>query len=306
VFRIVAFVAVVALLPACTSSEPPDAAAAPASSSTATVPEVDALIVSGPGHYDGEVIAGGGIRRFILHVPESVVSPAPLVFVFHGFTGNPDRIEELSEMTAVADREGFAVVYPAALGLLPAWNVDGDIWSDADVGFVRDVASTVADAMPVDLERVYAAGMSNGGGMAGRLACDAADLFAAIASVAGAHTTAPCDPSRPVPIAAFHGTSDRIVPYGGMRVLGLPAVEEWMLGWARRNGCDDLPRVEWVTDGVERRSWSGCLADVVLYTIIGGRHGWPGSVRAAEMGDSTTALSASDVIWVFFARHSRS
>jgi polyhydroxybutyrate depolymerase len=289
----------------CGAAEPAAAPVGIPDVPSASVPTAAPLVIDGPGRYDGEVVSDGVLRSFVVHVPASVPTPSPLVLVFHGFTSSPDRVEELSGMTRVADAEGFIVAYPAALGYLPAWTVDDERQGDRDVGFARDLVAAVAGAVDIDADRVYAAGMSNGGGMAGRLACDAADLIAAVGPVAGAHSVTTCDPVRPVPVVAFHGTADRIVPYDGFDLLGLPSVEEWAAGWAARDGCSGVPEVSTVTDDVERRTWTGCAADVVLYTVDGGRHGWPGSDRAIAALDSTTSISASEIIWEFFAAHPR-
>jgi polyhydroxybutyrate depolymerase len=204
-------------------------------------------------------------------------------------------------MSDLADREGFAVAYPAALGLLPAWSVDAAGPGNRDVAFVRDLVAAIAGSIPV--ADVFVAGMSNGGGMAGRLACDAADLVTAAAPVAAAHTSEMCSPSRPVPVVAFHGTGDLIVPYRGFAPLGLPPIEAWAAAWAQRNGCTPESVREGVADDVEVRSWGDCGADVVLYTVDGGRHGWPGSDRAFSVLDSTTSIDASEIMWEFFRRH---
>jgi polyhydroxybutyrate depolymerase len=270
------------------------------------VPSAAPLVIDGPGAYTGEVVSGGRLRRFRLHVPESLQAPAPLVLVFHGFTRTPEDVEELSGMTPIAEREGFVVAYPAALGFLPAWEVDEATRGGADVQFVRDLVAAVSAAIDVDPDRVFATGMSNGGGMAGRLGCDAPDLVAAVAPVAAAHTVDGCDPDRPVPVVAFHGTADLIVPYRGFDVLGVPPIERWAAEWAERNGCEQDPLVERITSDVERRTWVDCDADVVLHTVYGGGHGWPGSERAARQGDSATSIDASDLIWEFFVRHPRS
>lgn len=297
-------VALAILASACASVE----AESPPVASTPAAPSAEPLMVVGPGRHEGEVVSGGRLRRFVLHVPEDLPAPAPLVVVFHGFAGDPERVESLSGMTEIAEREGFLVVYPAARGVLPAWATDAGAHADTDVRFVRDLVEAVSEAVPVDPGRVYAAGMSNGGGMVGRLACDAADLVAAVASVAGAHTVGECRPSGPVSVIAFHGTGDPIVPYRGFAALGLPPVAEWAADWAARSGCLPEPSLERIAGDVETRAWGGCEggAEVVLYTIEGGRHGWPGSDRALSVLDSTMSIRASDLIWEFFSRHGRS
>ncbi len=274
--------------------------------SSSVAPTAAALQIDGAGRYEGELTSGGSLRRFVVHVPESLSTPASLVLIFHGFTSTPAKVEDLSGMTAVADREGFAVVYPAARGALPAWTVNNDLQGDGDLLFVRDLIEALQGTLEVDPDRIYAAGMSNGGGMAARLACDAADLIAAAAPVAGAYSLDGCNPVRPVPMMLFHGTEDHIVPYDGLSVLGFPPVEEWATEWARRARCGEPARTTNVAEDVERRMWPGCEADVELYTVFGGRHGWPGSDRALAEADSTGSINASDLIWEFFRTRPRS
>jgi polyhydroxybutyrate depolymerase len=274
-----------------------------ATSTSVRVPVARPLAVEGPGRYDGEVFSGGLLRRFVLVVPEAAPRPAPLVIVFHGFMGSPQDVEELSRMTALAEEKAFLVAYPEGSGLPRSWRSDPRR-GDLDVVFTRDLVALLGRGVGVDPRRVYAAGMSNGGGMAARLACDASDLVAAVGTVAAAYPTGGCPPGRPVPVAAFHGTDDPIVPYEGWPLL-LPAVEEWLGGWAGRNGCRAAPVAERVAVDVTRAAWGDCpaSADVVLYTVEGGRHGWPGSGRDSGWGASTDSVNASELLWEFFAAH---
>jgi polyhydroxybutyrate depolymerase len=261
-----------------------------------------APVVDGPGRYAGEFESGDAVRRYILHVPESPADPAPLVLVLHGFTGNPEQAEELTAMHELGEREGFVTVYPAARGLIPAWRADRGSRDGADVQFVRDLVDVIGAAVPVDSDRVYATGMSNGGGMVDRLACEAADVVAAVAPVAGAYSYGDCEPVRPVPILAFHGTADWIVPIRGFGWL-LPPVPEWAARWAERNECGDVSSPRPAGSDVVVYGWQTCAADVLLYVVDGGGHGWPGSRQAAASGNSTTSVSASEIIWEFFAAH---
>jgi polyhydroxybutyrate depolymerase len=260
--------------------------------------------LDGPGRFEVEMVLDDTVRRFVVWVPETVRDPAPLVLVFHGFSSDPETVEALSEMHEVGETQGFVVVYPAASGRPSRWRVDARIQGDADVEFVRSLVGAVGSSLPIDTDRIYAAGMSNGGGMAGRLACDAADLIAAVGSVSGAHNEVRCEPTRPVAVAELHGTSDLVVPFEGWPGL-LPAADEWATDWAARNGCSSEPQVRTVADDVLLTTWADCRegADVDLYRIDGGKHGWPGSDRAASGGDSTTSIDASEILWEFFEMH---
>ena len=276
--------------------------AAPATTTT-TLPAVEPLVVDGPGRYEAEVLSGGLVRRFVLFVPEALAGPAPLVLVFHGFTRGPEDAERQSDMSALAAEQGFVAAYPAGTGFPRRW-LSSPAQGDQDVTFARDLVALVSGAIAIDPDRVYAAGMSNGGGMAARLACDAADLVAAVGPVAAAYPNGPCSPSRPVPVAAFHGTADPVVPYVGRGEALLP-VEGVMADWVERNGCDPAPVVQEVAADVTLLAWGECTggADVWLYRVAEGRHGWPGSGDTSPWGTTTDAVRASALLWEFFAAH---
>jgi polyhydroxybutyrate depolymerase len=284
---------------ACGDGDQAASASAPTTVAAGGVP----LVVTGPGRYEAEVPSGDGARRFVLVVPASAPEPAPLVLVFHGFTRNPEEIERTTGMSALAEQEGFVVAYPAGSGFPTRWR-SGAWQGSGDVDLARDLVALVSGAVPIDPARVYAAGFSNGGGMAARLACDAADVFAAVGPVAAAYPGGECDPVRPVPVVAVHGTADAVVPYDG-RGEALPAVEGVVSAWVERNGCDPEPAAGAITGDVVRVWWGGCAqgADVVLYRVEDGRHGWPGSGDGTPWGRTTDSVDASALIWEFFAAH---
>ena len=177
---------------------------------------------------------------------------------------------------------------------------------------------------PVDPARVYVAGFSNGGYMAQRLACDAADVFAAFASVAAAgYGGQPniCGDPIPVPILFMHGTADAIVPFAGLRQEGpngpitvLASVEQTFAYWAYRLGCGTgvqptvLPPVLSPTMEVHVLDALDCPpgGELQLVVIVGGGHNWPG--RPGKLpgqigGDVNLDIDASRYIWGFFERH---
>ena len=157
-------------------------------------------------------------RDYDLHVPpgydESV--PVPLVIDFHGFGSNKTQQRLVSGFQAQSDAHGFLVAYPS--GLFNSWNA-GVCCGDAvtnnidDVGFAKALIDQVAQQARVDRRRVYVTGISNGGFMSHRLACEAADTFAAYAPMAAFIGVSPCTPSRPVPVHMFMGLTDALVPY---------------------------------------------------------------------------------------------
>ena len=277
-----------------------------------------------PGEVRHTLVVNGERRSYLLYLPTA--QPAgraiPLVLVFHG-GGVPARsMVAHTGFSRIAEREGFAVAYPE--GIDRRWN-DGRGYgaSHDDVALVRSLLDTLARQVPVDSSRVYATGISNGAMFAYRLACDLPGTLAAVAPVAGAVPASladRCAGARPTAVAAFQGTADPLLPYvgGGRRPSGrgevLSAARSAEL-WARVNGCAGPPAAEAsidsVRDGTRVRPerWSGCRdgRDVVLYTIEGGGHTWPGGPPVGRgVGRVSRELNATEAIWAFFAAHPRS
>ena len=258
-------------------------------------------------------------RDYLLYVPSQYQAsrPAPLVLVFHGAGGRPKQMARHTGFTTLAEREGVIVVYPA--GIRRRWNDGRGMVSSDDVGFVRDLLDTVQHELSIDPKRIYATGISNGAMFSYRLACDLPGVFAGIAPVAGAMPTAlvpTCSPGSPVAIAAFQGTADPLVPYGGggvaVRRGRVLSATESVQRWAEADGCAAAPTItmepDRVTDGTRVRlsSWTACEQghDVVLYTIEGGGHTWPGDRGAGRLlGRATRDIDATMAIWSFFSAH---
>ncbi len=274
-----------------------------APATTTTLPAAAPLVVDGPGRYQAEVFSGGLVRRFLLVVPESAPDPAPLVLVFHGFTRGPEEIEATSGMSALAEEHGFVVAYPAGTGfprrwLSPrcwatrTWSSPGTWWPWCPGRW----ASTRSGSTPPG--------------------CPTAAAWRP-AWPATPPTCLPrwgrwpppipsggsCEPARPVPVAAIHGTADPIVPYEGLGEA-LPAVEGVLAFWVGRTAATRAGR-RGGGRGCDPVAWGGCTAgaDVVLYRVAEGRHGWPGSGDTSPWGATTDLVSASALLWEFFAAH---
>lgn len=265
----------------------------------------------------------GRDRSYILYVPTSVDGnqPVPLVFVFHGGTGNAQSAILMSGFHEVADHHGFVVVYPNGTGrlnddILLTWNA-GNCCAYAqaenvdDVGFVRAIVTDVQLIANIDAKRIYATGMSNGGMLTHRLACEAADIFAAAAPVAGTLNFLPCNPSEPISVIAFHGTDDQNVPYEGGKgpkslvEVDFASVPDSIAFWTTFDGCNSQPQTD-SFDDIKHEIWTGCAdsTSVELYTVIGGGHAWPGGLRGRPEADQPAkTISASSLIWEFFAAH---
>lgn len=257
----------------------------------------------GPGVHTSITVDVDGVeRRYDLFVPTTYdpTADAPLVVNFHGLLGSPSQQADFSQFNPYADNHGMLVAYPEGIG--QSFNAGvccGTASSTGvdDVGFARALVQDVAAKMCVDPKRVYATGMSNGGHMAHRLACEAADVFAAAASVTGVLSLAgPCAPSRPISMVQYHGTADTIVSYNGF-----PAVPAMMEQWAARNGCSAQSEVIFDQGDMLCETWPGCDAgvEVTLCTIEGGGHCWPGNASCL-FGASSTELHASEEITEMF------
>jgi len=289
--------------------------------------------VSAADHHSGKqwikFRQGNTDRDYLLYTPRSYSSdsPAALVVVLHGGHGDAERVAEQTGFMPIADREGFLVVYPEA---------HDDHWNDGrsttvsefdDVAYITAVVDDIAAKRAVDPARVFVAGISNGGMMTQRLACDATEKFAAFASVVAnlpVGRKSVCEPSRPVSIMLINGTADPLMPYRGGEikkgrragqggtVLSAPETAEF---WATVSGCSvssastKLPDKD-TKDGstVNKTQFGQCKGgtSVVFYSIDGGGHAWPGSPvkpRATRLtGKMNNDVSASDLIWGFFTR----
>lgn len=177
---------------------------------------------------------------------------------------------------------------------------------------------------PVDPERIYVTGASNGGMMTQRLACEATGAFAAAAAVISSMPAAlDCRPSRPFPMLFINGTDDPLMPYQGGQVhfyrrqLGeVLSTPETVAFWAANNGCNPTPESVLLDldpdDGtwIALDSYSGCQAgaQVLLYTVNGGGHTWPGGSQYLPefvVGKVSNDMESNQAIWGFFAAHRR-
>jgi polyhydroxybutyrate depolymerase len=257
------------------------------------------------GKYLEMILSSGELRWFMLYLPTGYHhgEPTPLVLSYHGAGSNFEQQESITGMTDLAEKHNFIVVYPQALG--GTWFLSSSPLEDLDVDFTRDLIEFLEEKLSIDPRRIYASGFSNGGGLVDNLGCKLSDRIAAIAPVAGSFVYwAECDPIRPVPVVAFHGTKDGAVPYegGGFSMFG------WAAKWAELNGCASDAAITFNEGQVRGETWKNCDedAEVVLYTIEGGGHFWPGSkmwTEAHTPAGYTKDIIASEVIWEFFEAH---
>jgi polyhydroxybutyrate depolymerase len=265
----------------------------------------------------GGFVSSGEQRDYVLHVPRSYdrARPTALVISLHGAALWGAAQRETSRWNEVAERHGFIVVYPTGVGGAGTriWRVDRSDGLMKDVTFISALIDTLEAAYTIDSTRIYVNGLSNGGGMAFVLSCTLSDRIAAVGMVAAAQTLewGWCTDRRAVPVIAFHGTADRLVPYEGGASwefpVRFPHIATWMANWARRNQCAADPVESAVAGDVTRREYRECAADaaVVLYTVEGGGHSWPGGGSLPEwwVGPVSHSIDATSEMWAFFREH---
>lgn len=271
---------------------------------------------------NGQVETSGKLRNYLLYVPESYdpSRPAPLVISIHGFVQWPAHQQSLTGWNSLADEHGFIVVYPQGTGFPLRWNTgpreDDPEGMKEDLQFFSDLIDALSQSYNIDQSRIYANGMSNGGGMTHLLACEMSDRIAAMGGVAGAYLYPweLCHPSRPVPVIAFHGNNDSIVPYDG-GLISTPNFEqkfapvtEWAANWAVTNGCEDAQETLQQIGDVSGIRYTGCdeNVEVILYTVGGGGHTWPGGEALPKWiaGNTTQDINATQLMWEFFSQYS--
>ncbi len=256
----------------------------------------------------------GRTRTYILHVAASysAAKPVALVMVLHGATQSPESAERMSHMSERADAQNFIAVYPRGTGRLanvPTWNA-GNCCTYAmenqidDVGFLGALIEKLEHEYSVNPRQVYVTGISNGGMMSYRLACELSDKVAAISPVEGAQDTE-CKPSAPVSLLVFHGTADRLVPFNGGTTpfqsgprRSDTSVADAVSFWVKKDGCSPTPEHKESRE-VHVDNYSGCKdgTGVALYAIQGGHHMWPG------LPISGNHVEATDIMLKFFFAH---
>lgn len=278
----------------------------------------------------GTITIDGQERTYLLHVPTGPQGnrSMPLVLALHGRLGNGEGQARLSHFDAVSDRNGFIVVYPD--GLERSW-ADGrgatpsDKKHVSDVKFISELIDELSREYRIDNSRVYATGMSNGGFMSGRLACDLSSKIAAVAIVAASlsdKTATACRPEKPVSVLVIQGNADPLVPFAGGS-LGKNGDRGTVLShadavkkWVELDGCAPEPKKAHIADKtgdgttIDVRAYSHCRggSEVQDYVILNGGHAWPGGLQYLGerwIGKTPKNLDASEVIWQFFSNHSR-
>lgn len=261
-------------------------------------------------------------RSFRVHTPAVDQTNLPLIFGLHGYGSSAEYMELSTIIHTVTADSGLDViiVYPDAVD--NAWNsgIDDNPFSPTpdvdDVGFFSALIDTMVAWYEIDTNRVYSCGMSNGGFMSYRLACELSDRITAVASVTGTMSSSiynSCSPSRPIPVMEIHGTADIVVPYGGS--FGWMSTPEVIYYWTEQNDCQDAVVVVEMPDNdatdfstVDKLTYGGCEDDVevVLFDVIDGGHQWPGAPISNGLGVQNMDITASFEILNFFLQFTSS
>lgn len=272
-------------------------------------------------HRDFSMESGGHQRSCRLYLPSKYdpSKPLPLVVALHGGFGVGRSMERTTGFDLLADSARFIVAYPD--GFRRSWNA-GDKCCDParknridDVGFMRDLVAKIKAEYNIDGHRVYGAGFSNGAMLLLYVACQAPDIFSAIAVNAGGLMSSTCNGGR-VPTLLIHGIEDPRIPYGGGEYrpggMGKPIHQkpfpELAKSIARRNGCSDAERIVYDSDPATCKTYAGCGANEVTWCgIKGGGHQWFGgkTMMPRRQGGNTTRFISTRMIWKFFSRHRR-
>jgi polyhydroxybutyrate depolymerase len=254
---------------------------------------------------------GGATRSYILHVPATYDGKVrlPLVIDMHGKGGTAQGQMDGSGWLAKSDAVGIVMIYPQ--GLYNSWNggppgcptlmcccQPAQDYKVDDVSFLRAAVAKTAQDGCVDLKRIYATGLSNGGIMSQWLACDAADMFSAIAPASGPNMI-DCTPSRPITVVNYRGKLDTLVPYnGGMTVAGghvWPSAMADFTKWRNLDQCTDAPVPMPAHPACQVSSKCAGGAEAILCSPNAG-HVIYGEA-AAQM------VAVPDVAWEVFQRH---
>ncbi len=297
-----------------------------------------AVYAQGANDYRFTLKHDGLTRKYNVHLPSGYDKnvPTPVVIYLHG-GGGSTKAAYRDRMYKASDKFGFILVVPAGTGPIPdrllTWN--GGKWLRGkgkegvesccgyaaknnidDVGFISKMIDEVKNNFNVDTNRIYATGISNGGMMSYRLACELSDKIAAIAPVAPPAAPANCVPLRPVAVMHIHGTADPCAPYKGGTGGGclgseryeMMSAKEMVEIWIKLNGCSSGSSVVYKKGKAECISYRQCEdgSEVEFCTIEGGGHTWPSGSQylpVDRVGPVSYDISF-DQIWEFFKKHS--
>ena len=266
---------------------------------------------------NGSFVHDGITRTYSFYVPALYTPghPVPMVIGLHGTGSSGAQFAQYRNFSPVADTANFIMVHPDGTTLFGQkfWNFGNVLGSTVDdVGFIEALIDTISSHYSIDQNRIYSAGMSNGGFMTYYLACQT-DRFAAIGSVTGSMSNSMytnCNPQRPTPSIHVHGTSDPTNPYAGnSSSKSIPVVTRF---WVDQNDCDTIPVITQVpnintTDGAtaERHLYSNGINGntVEHFKVTGGEHTWPGGPMPGSTDVTCMDFNACVELWRFFRQY---
>lgn len=265
---------------------------------------------------NGRLVSSGVKREYLLYVPDSYdgSKSVPLVITIHGFAQWPANQAWVSQWNQLADEEGFIVVYPSGLGTPKRWRVaptaEDPTAVEVELQYFKDLIDKLSSEYAIDPDRIYVNGLSNGGGMSLRLACNLSDRVAAIGGVAGAYLVDLTQCPGGVPGIFFHGQADNIVPFEGGPSerfnVPFPNIADFVEDYAQLNDCNLEENVILNEGNIVGVRYERCDpgADVVFYTIADGGHTWPGGNPLPQniTGKTTQEIDATRLMWEFFSK----
>lgn len=281
--------------------------------------------ITKPGDYTFTIQHDGIARRYLVHVPKSYddSKAMPLLLSFHGGGGHMEfqASDERYGQISASETEGFVVAFPNGYSRLPGGRLatfnaggccgpakEGNI---DDVGFARAIVANLTRQLNIDRQRVFATGFSNGAMLTHRLACEASDVFRAIAPVAGTDNTVQCAPRQPVSVLIIHarnddhnryegGAGEKSVDRGNM--ASSTSVPETLNRWLTRNACQRTPQRVLERPGAYCDRYTGCKGDATVAICITerGTHSWPGAQKSRSTESPSQAISANAAMWAFF------
>lgn len=242
-----------------------------------------------------QTITSNGLRQYAIQLPKKFDKNAyyPLIVHFPGKSANAFSGAQQAQLDVLP----AIIAYP-----FPTIGKDGyTAWQGApyssgadDVGFTVEILDKIQSQFCIDRDRIYATGMSNGGGMVSLLSCRLPDRFAAFGIVAGAmyYPDGACSPERPTPLISLHGDKDFNVPYLGSSTRKLPSINSWAAERAKDNGCVMQPKISNIDTTTSITKWSNCKNNATVESILirgGGHFWWPES---------------TPLLWQFMSKHS--
>lgn len=285
-----------------------------------------------PGRFLVEIESGGYSRTAYIQIPKGYASDKPpaLVIALHGGGGDGEHMLDENGWAAKADAQGFIVVAPNGLPAFPKlaanFHLNPAVWNSGqlpsksprtkidDVAFIKRLLDELKTKVPYKTPQVFCTGHSNGGGMTFRLATEAPERFAAVATVTGQVAIDDPKPKKPLPTLYIYGEKDPLLPIDGGETKLLwgtrttTPISTYLAKWAKALGCTSKPKTVSDQNGVKKVLYSSSSGGPSLTAIFitGQGHQWPGgesSLPERLVGPSTDQLDATDEIWEFFQKH---